>query len=316
MRTRSLFPLGAVVLAAAALAAPAGLAAPRAAAPAADALLARSAKALDGKQTFRLQLSMTTSAKSDGTLTPAQLRKAVQSADIDVTADLSPDVVAMSGTLSSGGQTLAAELRSAGNELYIRLLGKWYGTKSAKPTKGGKAGSSNGLQVDIDPADLKQGLEDVLGNGLDATLTEGPVIDGVPTWKVAGEFEGAELAKALKKNGVTPSAKDVNRLAGRSDVAVYIGRDDELPRRMEITSTLAGADLTSASASTMGLVPLPKAGTKGLRSVTVKIVVGMSRFDQKVTFERPASFKPIESMLEALFGGLLGGAGTSTTKSA
>lgn len=314
MRTRCLLPLGAALLASAALAVPAALAGPSATAPAADALLARSAKALDAKKTFRLALSMTTSAKSDGTMTAAQLRKAVQPTDIDVTADLSPDVVVVSGSLSSGGQKLAAELRAAGEELYIRLLGSWYGTKGARPAKGAKGAQADGLAVDIDPADLKQGLEDVLGQGIDATVTEGPVIDGVPTWKVSGTFEGAELAKALKKNGVTPSAKDVNRLAGRSDVAVYIGRDDDLPRRMEITSTLAGADLTSASASTMGLVPLPKAGTKGLRSVTVKMVVGMSRYDQKVAFERPASYKPIESMIEALFGGLLGGAGTTTGK--
>ena len=310
MRTRRLLApalAGAAVLAAAAVLAGPGLAA----GPTADALLARSAAALKKTTSMHIELAAHTTAKGDGSLTPAQLRKAAQAVDISASGDLSPAAVMISGKMGAGGQTLAAELRASGKELYIRFLGAWYGTKDAQQSAG-----DSGLTMNLDLTDLNGVLSDLLRNGIEATVTDGPAVDGAATWQVKGEFDGKQLAKALKGAGTTVAPKDATRLAGITDVTILIGKADELPRRIDITSTMAGADLTTARSTTGGLVPLPAAGTKGLKSVTVAMTVAMSRFGEKLAFQRPAAFKPFESIFEALLGGALGGSGTTTGKSA
>lgn len=304
MRLRSLLP---AALAAAALAALAPLAA-AAAPPTADALLARSATALQKATSMHLDLEAHTTAKGDGTLTPAQLRKAAQAVDISARGDLSPTAITIAGKMGSSGQTLAAELRASGKELYINFLGTWYGTRNATSS------GDSGLTMTTSPKELTGVLADLMRNGIEAKVADGPVTDGVPTWKVSGSFDEKQLQKALKATGAGTAVnpKDVDRLAGTTDVTVLIGKADELPRRIDISSTLSGADLTSARSTTQGLVPLPAAGTKGLKSMTVTMSVGLSKFGQKVAFTRPAAFKPLESMLEALLGGALGGGAAKT----
>lgn len=297
---RSLIPLA--LLAATAAFAPAAFGAT----PSADVLLAHSATALSKKDSLHLTIEAHTTSKTDGTLTPAQAKKLVQPVEITASGDLSPSTVVLAAKMSADGQDLAGELRMSGNELYVNLLGTWYGTKSAS-SKG------SGLSLNVKPKQLTGSLGDILRTGIDATVSPGPEVDGVATWKVTGSFEGAALAKALKSTGATANAKDVMRLGEKADVTVLIGRDDELPRRIEVVTSLGGADLATASSTTQGLVPLPKSGTKGLKSVTVTVVVGMSKFGQKVAFERPAKFKPLEKLIDALLGGL-GSAKTTTTK--
>ena len=302
------------VLAAAATSAVLALAAGTASAatpPAADALLTRSAAALQKATTFHLDLEAHSTARGDGTLSAAALRKAVQPVDISAHGDLSPTAISIAGKLGAGAQSLAGELRLSGNEVYVNFLGTWYGSKDAKSSS-----KSNGLTVNLDPKQLSTALAQLLGNGLDATAKEGPELDGTATWSVTGEFEGPALVKALKKAGLAVTAKDATSLAGQTSVTVLVGRDDDLPRRLTLVSTLAGADLTSAKSTTGGLVPLPAAGTKGLKSVSVTVAVELSKFGQKAPFARPATFKPLEAMFDALLGGLggLGGGSPSTAK--
>ena len=290
---RSFIPLALVVAVAAF--APVALAAT----PTAHDLLTRSAAALNKKDTLHLDLEAHTTAKTDGTLTAAQVKKLVQPVEISANGDLSPQTIVFTGKMTSGGQTIAAELRLNGTELYVNLFGTWYGTKAA-------SSKDSGLTLDLKPKQLTGSLSDILRTGIDATVAPGPEVDGVATWKVTGSFEGPALVKALKSTGASVNAKDVTRLGEKADLTVLIGRDDDLPRRIEVVTSLSGADLTTAGTTTQGLVPLPKAGTKGVKSVTVTVVVGMSKFGQKVAFERPAKFKPLESMIEALLGGLDG----------
>lgn len=279
--------------------------------PAADALLTRSAAALQKATTFHLDLEAHSTARGDGTLSAAALRKAVQPVDISAHGDLSPTAISVAGKLGTGTQNLAGELRTSGNEVYVNFLGTWYGTRDAKSSSKG-----SGVSMNLDPKQLSAALAELLGNGLDATAKEGPELDGTETWSVTGEFEGPALVKALKKAGLAVTAKDATSLAGHTRVTVLVGRDDDLPRRLTLVSTLAGSDLTSAKSTTGNLVPLPAAGTKGLKSVSVTVAVDLSKFGQKAPFARPATFKPLEAMFDALLGGLdgLGGGSHSTAK--
>lgn len=295
---------------AAALCAAASLAAPALAAPpAADALLARSAAALQKATSLHLDLEAHTTAKSDGSLTPAQLKKAAAPVDITAHGDLSQTVVVLSGKMGSGGQALAAEARISGKELYINFMGTWYGAKGNS--------ADSGLTLDTNPKDLSGMLSDLLKSGMKATVKDGPTVDGVATWEVDGTFSGPAIVKALKQAGassaITPA--DAKRLAAKADVTILVGKDDDLPRQVSVVETLSGADLASAGSASGGLVPLPKTGAKGVKSVTVTMDVSLSKFGQKVVFERPATFKPLEDMFGALLGGLgsLGGSGSSSS---
>lgn len=276
-----------------------------AATPTADELLVRSALALKAKDSLHLDVDASSTTQTDGSLTPVQARKLMQPFTLTASADLSPTAVTLSGKLVAAGKPLSAELRSSGKELYVNLFGSWYGTKT-----GASAGSSIPT---TDPKALQR-----LGASLkaiNATVTAGPEVDGVATWKVTGSIDGPALAKALRGAGVAAPTKDVTRLARHTELTALIGRDDDLLRRLELESTLTGADLTAAATTSGGLVPLPAAGTKGLKSVSVSVTIRLSKFGEPVAFTRPASFQPLEKMLEALLGGL-GGATKAKAKTA
>lgn len=305
MRTR--LSLATVLVAAlapaVALAAPATAAAPLAA----GALLQRSAAALEKKRSLHLDVTLQTSATGDGSVSAARLKKLAPPTAISVSGAISETAVSIAGKLSADGQTLAAELRTSGNELYVNFAGRWYGVKDTKAK-----GSS--VPLDTSPKELTKALADILRSGLDVTVGEGPTTDGVATWKLEGSFDPKALAKASKSSGLgsAGSSLDLATLAGKTDVTLLIGRDDELPRRMEIASRLGPKDLASADSSTGGLLPLPDAGSKGVKSVTVTVKIAMSKFGEKVAFQRPGSF----TSLDKLFGELLGGAMTTTKKTA
>lgn len=278
--------------------------------PTATALLTRSAAALKAKDAFHMVLTEHTSAVSDGTLSAAQLRKAAPASDISVQADFSKTTIALTGRLSAGAQTLAGELRASGNEVYIRFQNAWYGTKAAT-SKGG------GVTMTTSPKVLTGALGDLLGSGLDVKVEDGGTVDGVAVWKLTGSFDGAALGKALKASGlgagVTPAQS--KQLAGTTDLTMLVGQADALPRSIVLSSTLSGSELTAAKATTSGLVPLPAAGTKGLKSVSATATVTFSAWGTPVTFERPATYKPLESLFGALFDGL-GALGGPAAKSA
>jgi hypothetical protein len=273
--------------------------------PTAAALLTRSAAALKAKDAFHLTLAEHSTAVSDGSLTAAQLHKLAPATDISVQADLSKTVIAITGRMAAGGKSLAGELRASGNEAYIRFQNTWYGTKSA-------TSKSGGVTMTTSPKALTGALSDLLGSGLDVTVEDGGTVDGVAVWKLSGSFDGAALAKALKASGLQAgaTAAQSKQLAGITDLTLLVGQADALPRSIAITSTLSGAALTAAKSTTGGLVPLPAAGTKGLKSVSVTMTVGFSAWGTPVTFERPAAFKPLEGLFDELLGGL-GGLGTA-----
>lgn len=298
--------LGAAALAGVSVAAPSRAAGP----PSAEALLSRSAAALKKATSFHFDMAAHTAARSDGSLSAAQLKKAVQPVDITASGDLSDGATVLAGKMASSGQTIAAELRAGGTELYINFLGTWYGTKDTKS----KSSKDSGLSIDLSTKDVNNLLSDLLKNGLDGKVTEGPDIDGVATWKVTGSFDAAALAKAGKKTGASIDTTGLSQLADKADVTLLIGRKDELLRRMDVVESLSGPDLTKAKSTTGGLVPLPAAGTKGVKSVSVSLTIELSKFGQKVSLERPSSFKPLEKMIEALLGGAL--SPTKTTKTA
>lgn len=273
--------------------------------PAAEKLLASSAAALQKKDGLHIEVEMHATATSDGTLTAAQVKKLVPPTDITVKGDLSQKTIVMAGKMSASGQVLAAELRTSGTELYVNFGGAWYGLKDTK-AKG------SGLTLDTSPKQLTGSLSDLLRSGLDVKVAEGPTVDGVSTWLLSGEFDAKELAKVSKSSGLSSgSSGDVTQLADKTDVTLLIGRDDLLLRRIEIVSTLSPKDLAAAKSSTGGLLPLPASGTKGLKSASITVTVNLSKFGQKVAFERPKSFKPLDKLFEALLGGL--GTGTAKT---
>lgn len=298
MRMRPLFPVVLAFLVAAL--APSALAASP---PAAAKLLASSAAALEKKDGLHLEAELHALAKSDGSLTEAQVKKLVPPTDVTLKGDLSQQTIVIAGKLSASGQALAAELRLSGTELYVNFGGAWYGVKDTK-AKG------SGITIDTSAKQLTGALADLLRSGLEVKVSDGPKVDGVSTWSLTGSFDPKALAKLSKSSGLsTGSSVDVTQLAGKTAVTVLIGRDDVLPRRIEIVSTLTPKDMAAAKTSTGGLLPLPAAGTKGLKSESITVTVDLSKFGEKVAFDRPSSFKTLDKLFESLLG-----TATKTTK--
>jgi len=268
-----------------------------AATPKAADLLKRSAAALEKKDGLHIEAAVKATAQSDGSLTEAQIKKLFPPTEITLKGDVSQKTIVVAASMVTGEQVLAGELRTSGAELYVKFGGAWYGTKNTK-AKG------SGLTIDASPKQLSGSVSDLLRSGLEVKVAEGPKVDGVATWELTGTFDPKAMAKLTKKSGADTGSIDLTQLAGKTDVTLLIGRDDSLLRRIEIVSTLAPKDITAADSSTGGILPLPASGAKGLKSETISVIITLSRFGEKIPFERPAALKPLDKLFEELLGGL------------
>jgi hypothetical protein len=86
---------------------------------------------------------------------------------------------------------------------------------------------------------------------LDATVTEGPDIDG-PTWQAKGHCDADGLAKPAKANGHARTADEragVATFCGATELTYVAGADDRRPREIKVALHLDKATMAALQAA-------------------------------------------------------------------
>ena len=207
--------------------------------------------------------------------------------------DASRSAIVGDGEVRLPGATLGARVLVDGHSTYIRFMGVWYragsgldDARAAANTKGGDL-----LSDLITPVGLGKRFSDLF----EGEVTQGPDVDGVGTWKFDGRLRGETMIRYVELYGhieLTDNDRaELRRVAETSHFVLVAGRDDHLPRSVELTLD-PPKDLRFDSSEI--------ASSDGPFSVKVEL----SDFGKDVSFSAPEDTKPLDALFDQLFGTL------------
>lgn len=213
-------------------------------------------------------------------------------------------------SMGLAGQTIAFGVLAEGDQAWVQYEDAWY-KLDAEDMKG------LGLETSASPASANQ-LEG-LGLGMSAWGTAYELLgtedlDGTKVYHIAGTIDPQKLADSLVSAAASPDAtwelsddtaaaeiagelkkskKQVEQLKkALTDATIdyWIGVDDQLMYKIEMAASLDTSDLE---------------GAEGLTGAKLKASIALSDFDEPVEVTPPAQAKPIDELMNQLFGGML-----------
>lgn len=211
--------------------------------------------------------------------------------------DVSLEAVTGKGSITFAGTSLEASLVAGPHEFFVNVMGRWYGT-----TELGLADAREKLESREEAAKVWRALQ--TGEGVrkyfdrlfTGEISEGPEVDGEATWKFEGRLNADGLWTLVEELGEA-RAEDreaLEALAHGSRVAFVVGRDDRLPRSLDVSVALSAEELEELGADDFG--PLEAFGY----AVTVRL----SEFGKPVDYEAPEDFQPLDQVFESFLGAL------------
>lgn len=233
----------------------------------------------------------------DTTAEPAEFRI---SGPFELDADAKLPKAKVQQTVSAGGQEQSVTLITTGEKGYIEIEGKAYElpadaqkglTKSTEELrKSGSGGKSQGLAgLDID---FNKWLTD-------PKLSNGRNFDGEDTWKVESPVDVVaairDLLKGARALGGATGGQVPNLLSGtqekelrdaikRAYVEIFVGKDDELLRRVNLTMDVD--------------TPEGQDNALGLAGGRLDIAVEILKPNEPVTVEAPKNPLPASALLK------------------
>jgi len=214
--------------------------------------------------------------------------------------DFSQEAYTGDGTIGWPGGTFTAGFLLGQHSYFLNFLGRWFGNDEY-----GLADLEQDLEKeDAQAAQLYRDLQ--TGDGVrryfDRVFTgevgEGPETDGAATWEFEGQLNANGIVELVREYaGETPSGDELEafrRVAEAVRVTLVVGRDDRLPRRMDVSVQFDAEDFE-------GLDDLKELGADGSFEFAFAFV--LSDFGKDVSYEPPANFEPLEKAVEGFFSG-------------
>jgi hypothetical protein len=210
--------------------------------------------------------------------------------------DASATAVDASGSVGVGGLSLNGRVMVDEHNVFIQFMNQWYGEHQGIRDELGKAKEGKNAQV-WDELATPEGLRRNFDHLFSGEVSEGPVVDGVATWKFEGRMNAdglAEFARRFDSELTDPERAQLDKVAAASDLVLVVGQDDHLPRRVEFGMHLSAADLKAMQDSSSSTL-------QGAENF--KATLALSEFGKPVEITAPQSFKPLDALFEQLFSG-------------
>ena len=205
--------------------------------------------------------------------------------------DVSSSAMAGDAQVTFPGGTLGARVLADEHDVYVRFMGAWYHADAGVSDALEQAGDENGelLNELTTPAGLGKLFTEIF----EGEIAKGPDVDGTSTWEFDGRLRAGAFADLVKKyGGIELSDNDralFEKVAATSHLVVDVGRDDALPRKIELTLD-PPQDLHFDSGELES--------SDGAFSLTVEL----SDFGREVSFSPPKSPRPLDELFGQLFG--------------
>lgn len=180
--------------------------------------------------------------------------------------------------------------------VYAKAFDEWYGTRGTGFALVGRFATLGPDQPVWLLAVLatEDGLRRYSDDVVEARVRPGPDIDGVETWQLEGALDAEGIARLLDRPAEDLEALEL--VASASRFVLVAGRDDRLPRRIELHIDLTPE--VAAKIDDWDAFELPGGGVQD-----TEIAIALSGFGGPVAYEPPASIKPLDELFARLFAG-------------
>jgi len=263
-------------------------------APGGADLLARAVEAGQGLQSSHYVLEANVTVTGDGS-NPQLALFAQGPVTLHLEGDASEAAFTADASVGFAGQAFSGQLLAGEHEAFFNFMGQWYGTKDAGLADAAEQGAESAV---TDPQEAIQAFRDNFDDVLTGDVSAGPTVDGVETWRFEGTLNSSGIAAVSQEFGgeamTTEEAAQLEVIADAVQVVVDFGREDSLPRHLELQLTLTADDLSELVGSTSGL--------EGVESLDASVTIDLTEFGKDVSYEAPAEFAPIEDLLGQLVG--------------
>lgn len=198
-----------------------------------------------------------------------------------VEGDFSPEAVTAAGSVTFPGGSVTGRALAGEDEVFLELMGQWYGARDL------------GLGEQRDEAPTPEEVRERFDDVLTGSVTAGPDAGGEPTWRFEGRLDPDGLA-GLDETLTERQREALTAIAETSRVVFDVGRDDSLPRRLEMHLELSRADIAG-----LGDSDDPRSDV-----LVFDVTVDLSQFGKDVSYDAPEDFRPLEDLLDQIFAGL------------
>lgn len=200
--------------------------------------------------------------------------------------DASEEAVTAEGSVAFGDGSISGKLAARPHDFFLNVMGSGTEpTRSASPTRK-RAGSSD-VEADEFWRDLQ--TPEGIRRHFD-TLFTGEVSEGADgTWRFEGRLNAEGFADLTERYGAEqPTRRDrelLGQLADGTHVVLVVGRDDSLPRRLELRFEPPALDAEFDSSE-----------HEDLDAYEASFVLELSEFGKEVEAAPPADYRPFEKL--------------------
>jgi hypothetical protein len=215
---------------------------------------------------------------------------------VHVEGDASTTALDAEGSVTFGGFSLQGRVLAGEHAFFLEFGGRWYGDETQGIADAfEEAAKEHDGQVWNELA-TPEGLRRNFGELFAGKVTEGPDVDGVATWQFEGRFDVdgvVEFARRFDAEPTPEEAEQFRLVAEASRIVLVVGREDHLPRRLEVTVELSDEvveELQDGAPMDLG----------SAESFTSRLE--LSEFGKPVEIEAPDGVRPLDELFEDLFG--------------
>ena len=215
---------------------------------------------------------------------------------VHVEGDASTTALDAEGSVTFGGFTVEGRVLADEHAFFLEFGGRWYGDATQ-----GIADAFQEAKQDHDGQVWNElvtpkGLRRNFGELFEGEVTEGPELDGVSTWQFEGRFDADGVVEFARRFDAEPTPEEVEQfrlVAEASRIVLVVGREDQLPRRLEVSVELSDEVVEELKEGAPG-------GLGSAESFTGTLE--LSEFGKSVEIEEPADVRPLDELFEDLFG--------------
>jgi hypothetical protein len=209
-----------------------------------------------------------------------------QSFSLQAEGDASEEAVTAEGSVAFGDGSISGKLVARPHDFFLNVMGEWYGTDEFGLADAQEAGSSDD-EADEFWRDLQ--TPEGIRRHFD-TLFTGEVSESADgTWRFEGRLNAEGFADLTERYGAEPPTRRDRELLGQladgTHVVLVVGRDDSLPRRLELRFEPPALDAEFDSSE-----------LEDLDAYEASFVLELSEFGKEVEAAPPADYRPFEEL--------------------
>jgi hypothetical protein len=263
-----------------------------------------------------ISLNEIDSAHFETTLTGEVVAEDGGTFSASLNGDLGQKKASLAGALDlhptgQGKQSFSGGLRLTSEKLFVGLMNEWYVSSLAElkalgEQRAGKL-SESPLSI-IDRLRARSAVQDIAESAFVGEVSDGPVLDGVETVSWVGTLNPQGVLDMVLKygseNGKLDAAERQRVLAALevaaklSTLTVIVGSEDGRPRQVTLSFEADQAELAeiAAAAGETSEANEPE-------KIDFELQVDVSRYDEEFSVTEPQGAKPMEELLQGIFGG-------------